>query len=75
MDVTVLIHRFNTDIKMSRQMSKNQHYTRRYPKLVEHVFDEAVPYVWWSRGNYGLAEAAFLHIAEKRKGRIFIACN
>ena len=42
----------------------------RYPKIVEHAFDEAMPYVWWSRGNFGLAEKAFLRLAEKYEGKI-----
>lgn len=31
--------------------------------------------MWWSRGNYGLAEEAFLHLAAKHKGGIFMLRN
>ena len=51
-------------------MSSEAIHICRYPRLMEHAYDEAVPYVWWSRGNYGLSKVAFLHLVEKHTGKI-----
>ncbi|XP_041359511.1 uncharacterized protein LOC121375890 isoform X2 [Gigantopelta aegis] len=42
--------------------------SKRYPEVVKHVFDWAVPYFHWSRGNISLAAEAFLENSEKVDG-------
>ncbi|XP_077984009.1 uncharacterized protein LOC144438730 [Glandiceps talaboti] len=37
----------------------------RYPRLIEHLFDIALAYVWWARGHLPQASQMLCHAAEK----------
>ena len=41
---------------------------KRYPEVVKYVFDWAVPYFHWARGNVVLAAEAFLQLSQNVEG-------
>ena len=44
----------------------------RFPKLVDELFDRAVPYVMWARGNVSMATEMFNDLITKEKRGEFI---
>ena len=47
-------------------------YEFRFPKLVDELFDRAVPYVMWARGNVSMATEMFNDLITKEKRGEFI---
>eukprot|EP00118_Oscarella_pearsei_P023524 m.282640 g.282640 ORF g.282640 m.282640 type:complete len:1082 (+) comp40659_c0_seq20:48-3293(+) len=46
----------------------------RHPKLIPCLFDDALPYVWWARGNVTAAVEAFVHRSEFLKTKSVSLC-
>ena len=47
-------------------------YEFRFPKVVDELFDRAVPYVMWARGNVSMATEMFNDLITKEKRGEFI---
>ncbi|KAJ8297743.1 hypothetical protein KUTeg_024274 [Tegillarca granosa] len=39
----------------------------RFPKIVDHIFNEVLPYVYWARGNLPAATESFTELAQNDK--------
>ncbi|XP_046359692.2 uncharacterized protein LOC124137453 isoform X2 [Haliotis rufescens] len=50
-----------TDTMVSSVRDK---FRKRYPKIYKYLFDRALPYVFWARGNISLAAECFMRLAQ-----------
>ncbi|XP_067661333.1 uncharacterized protein [Haliotis asinina] len=42
-------------------------FRKRYPKIYKHLFDRALPYVFWARGNISFAAECFMRFAQTKE--------